>query len=385
MSTCNICRSSLKAPVYRSDGATSITSLCDIYQGKTEVFLCDRCGHLQTTEVTGLDAYYDTTYKILTDSEEEDQLYEIRESKKIYRVEHQMQTLISKVSLPEGARVLDYGCAKSSMLRRLIQTRPDITPHLFDVSEMYVPFWEKFAQPEHWATYEPNKKWTGLFDVVTSFFSLEHVGDPHSMLTKIRSFLKPEGLCYIIVPNVFTNIADYVVVDHVNHFTETSIRYLLSKVGFDPLEIDGEIHRGAFVIVARKADISEERCPDWEHQVTDVQERMREVGAFWQDLSHKVKTFEQAYADRSNVAIYGSGFYGSFILSCLSAPKKVTSFIDQSSFRKGKVLFEKPILGPEKLDPDIDVVYVGLNPKIAQVNIDRVEAWNGRKIHYFFL
>ncbi len=385
MANCNVCCSSLDGPVFRSEGTSSITSLSEIYPGKTEVFFCERCGHLQTTEVGDLDDYYDKSYKLFTDSEEEDQLYEVRDGEKYYRVEHQVQTLLSKVSLPQAASVLDYGCGKSGTLRNLSRSRSGVTPYLFDVSDVYVPFWEKFAAPEHWATYELPKEWTELFDLATSFFTLEHVANPRDALMKVRSLLKPDGVYYFIVPNVFTNIADFVVVDHVNHFTDTSLSWILRRAGFEVLEVDGDVHRGAFVVVAKKAPPTDEPGDNWDSRVAEVRQKMEEVRGFWQGASRRVQQFEKQHAAGAKVAIYGSGFYGGFLLTCLSERERVDCFIDQSQFRQGKELFGVPIRSPDSLDAEIDVIYVGLNPQIARASIEGVEAWRDRNHEYFYL
>ena len=82
---CNVCTSGLNEPVYRSPSAVSITSLCDVLPRPTEVFFCRACGHLQTPELPDLAAYYDEQYKILVESEEEDQLYDIGPHGKVFR------------------------------------------------------------------------------------------------------------------------------------------------------------------------------------------------------------------------------------------------------------------------------------------------------------
>ena len=119
MLPCAICREPIPKPLYRSASDVSVTSLCEILPVGTEVWYCDACTHLQTRELGELEEYYDSAYQILIDSEEEDQLYALVDGKKVFRTAHQVATLLAKVSLPEKARVLDYGCAKSATLRAL--------------------------------------------------------------------------------------------------------------------------------------------------------------------------------------------------------------------------------------------------------------------------
>src|SRR5690348_11552768 len=92
MAICNICGEQLPQPVYVGPPSLSITSLCEIRPGRTEVFFCNRCGHLQTTPLSEIDAYYESQYRILLDSDDEDQLYKIKDGKKIFRIDHQVRT-----------------------------------------------------------------------------------------------------------------------------------------------------------------------------------------------------------------------------------------------------------------------------------------------------
>ncbi|MFY0104120.1 methyltransferase domain-containing protein, partial [Acinetobacter baumannii] len=92
------------------------------------------------------------------------------------------------------------------------------------------------------ATYTIPPAWQVSFDVVSSFFSLEHIPDLTTALRTIRSLLREGGRLYAIVPNTFTKTADFLVADHVNHFTRTSLQALLATHGFDLLDLDERSH-----------------------------------------------------------------------------------------------------------------------------------------------
>ncbi len=388
MTNCNVCSQAIKQPIYVSKGDISITSLNQIFLQKTEVFFCENCGHLQTNEIGNLEDYYDQNYKIFISDDDEDLLYKIVDGRKVFRLEHQSAVFLEKIKIPQNAVILDYGCAKSAAFKKLLEVRPDITPHLFDVSEAYIPFWEKFVDPNNWATYSPKAEWVEKFDVVSSFFSLEHVANPHQMVSTIKSLLKPGGQFFCIVPNVFSNTADFIVLDHVNHFSESSFRFLLEVIGFDNVTIDSDAHDGAIVAVGIKplGDQDSQKAPQLDrHEVSSTYDKVSELARYWSAISDSVRDFETHHAENSRVAIYGSGFYGTFIATCLRSLDKVECFVDQSQFRQGKTLFDKPIVAPENLDPSINTIYVGLNPRIARNAIDQIENWRSYKHEYFYL
>ena len=388
--TCRVCEQPLSEPIYRSATEISLTSLCEIRRERTIVHFCPHCGHLQTAALADLGEYYDQNYKILLDSEDEDQLYGIVDGRRIFRTEHQVATLLAKVPLAPGARVLDYGCAKASTLRRLAETRPDIEPHVLDVSEMYLPYWRRFVRPENCACYEPKPEWAGRFDLITSFFALEHVAEPRALVATVARLLQPGGHFYCIVPNVYANAADLVVADHINHFSAPSLRRLLHDAGLEVTSLDEHSHTSAWVLVARKQNPAAAAgrpavaSPFADAALPALHAQAREMAAYWRDFADQVRAFEREQAGAAKVAIYGSGFYGTFIATCLRQPEKVVCFLDRNPHRQRQRLLDKPILAPEQLPADIAVVYVGLNPRLARAGIAEVAAWHGKPHHYFF-
>jgi SAM-dependent methyltransferase len=81
----------------------------------------------------------------------------------------------------------------------------------------------------------------GSFDVITCFDVLEHVYSPREFLTKVLEWLKPGGIFYAMMPNIDswearlfgTHWFGLELPRHLNHFSPTSLRYLMSELGFE--------------------------------------------------------------------------------------------------------------------------------------------------------
>lgn len=380
---CNVCSTEMGRPVYES--AVSLTSLCDIFPEPTRVRICANCGHLQTDELADAASFYDADYTILTDSDEEDQIYEVREGDTVYRTEHQLNVFVDKVSVEPGTKILDFGCAKSSMMRSLLASRPGIEPYLYDVSDRYLPFWEKFLEPSRWAIYDLPSDWDGKFDVVTSFFSLEHITQPSDVVAQISRLLKPGGIFYGIVPNVITNSADFIVIDHVNHFTRSSLNCLLTSCGLHVQDIDDSSHRGAFVFVAgRSADGARKAWRPDNAEVDACTQQTGELAEFWDNAGGRVRDFETGLEADDQVSVYGAGFYGAFIRSCLRHPDRIRCVVDQNPYLQGGDLGGAPIVTPDDLPQDVNAMLVGLNPGHARDVIAAVRAFAGRDLTFFY-
>jgi SAM-dependent methyltransferase len=357
---CNVCQGTLGAPLHESASARSLTSLCELRPVRTRVWLCRECAHLRSEELEDVEQYYASEYRILLDHDDEDQIYDTRDDRIVYRTEHQVDTLLARLPLAQGARLLDYGCAKASTPQRLLDLRPDLQVHLFDVSHMYERYWDRFVPGPRRAVHATPADWNGSFDVVTSFFSLEHIVQPARTAAHIASLLKPDGVFYGIVPDTFGNVADFVVVDHVNHFTAPSLHRLLADAGFRDIAIDAAAHRGALVVRARRSG-SSSPAP----AVAPVLAQATGLARYWEGAGHAIRAAEDA-AGAAPAAIYGSGFYGAFIASTLEQPARACCVLDRNPYRQGKQLFGLPIVAPEECPPQVQTLYVGLNPSIAR-------------------
>jgi 2-polyprenyl-3-methyl-5-hydroxy-6-metoxy-1,4-benzoquinol methylase len=381
MINCNVCNHELTDKVYESPATKSLTSICKSSNNPTEVYFCHNCNHVQTKEFDNELAYYDTSYNILTNTEEEDQIYSVDGDKTIFRTDHQLKTLLSKVDMADGINILDYGCGKSSTTANLMRSKKNLQIYLFDVSENYVPFWEKFLTKSNWATYKTPNDWLGKFDLITSFFSLEHISSLREVIKNIKSLLKEEGVFYGIVPNFLTNNADLIVVDHPNHFTKKSLNHLFTLAGFSHVDIDEHSHRGAFVIKAsNQVQITNNVKPI----INNIYEDVLKISNFWSGLSERIADFESKH-NFNDVAIYGAGFYGAFIYTNIKNKKLIKNFLDQNPHLQNTLLFERQVISPSRLPDKIETVYVGLNPLNAKNIIAGIPKLNARPINFFYL
>lgn len=369
---CNICNTFMGEPIYESRSDQALTSLCELRQGSVRVWSCPGCAHLRGEALLDTGAYYESEYRISMAQDDEDQIYEVHGDRVVYRTDHQVATLLGKLDLPPAARLLDYGCAKASTPKRLLASRGDLKVCLFDVSEMYMAYWLRFVDPDRCAVHHAPPAWDGYFDVVTSFFALEHIPEPQRALQDIAKLLRDDGVFYGVVPDTFGNVADFVVIDHVNHFTVSSLYTLLRTANFGDIEIDAEAHRGALVFSARRRGGVIEASVD----IGATLGRALQLAGYWENLGEHIQKMERSHVGLT-AAIYGSGFYGAYIMSTLKCPEKVVCFLDASPYQQGNELFDRPILAPDQLPDVVRVLYVGLNPSIARkviAQLDRLKA-----------
>ena len=382
---CNVCGTAAGVPLYCNDGGVSITSLAKPFAGRTVVFACRSCAHLQTPPLEDIGAYYDTEYNVRAESEDADDLYALRDGKPVYRTEHQAAEALAKLQPARGARMLDYGCGKARTLRHIASARPDLRPAVFDVSDAYRRFWDEFVPREDQAAYEVPASWEARFDVVLTFYAMEHVANPRSFLRAIRRLLVPGGRIHLVIPNVRRNPGDLIVVDHVNHFMPTSLRLIFALEGFDDVRIDEESNTAAYVVNGRRAaappDAGAVNDPS---AVAGALEEARTMAGFWSSARGRIAEFERTVRGRK-AAIYGSGFYGAFIASALEDLSAIAYFLDRNPHQQTKRIFDRAVLAPDAIEDDVKVVYAGLNPANARQIVAGVSALRRRAREVFFL
>jgi len=334
-----------------------------------------------------IDEYYENNYKLLTNSEEEDQIYKVVGDEKIFRYDYQAETVLRKLDIPENAHILDYGCAKGSTLKKLAQKKNDIVPYLFDVTDAYRTFWDSFCPDENTSVSRLPEEWHGRMDIVTSFFSFEHTPDLNSIFPGLLQLLKDNGLLYFIVPDVIQNKADFIVVDHVNHFTDCSLMILLEKHGFRIQEIDKDSHAGAMIVIAQKCKTVEAGSryyPDDSSREL-ILRQVKDMASYWKNIGNRIRDFEKTLGNTYNAVIYGAGFYGTYIMACLKNKDNVKYFIDRDPYRQNHRFFNRNVLDPDDLPVEIDAVFVGLNPAIAVQNIEIIDSWKNKNLNMFYL
>lgn len=365
---CRICDSALGEPVYTA-GAPSITSIATTLDVGASVYVCETCGHAQSPDLPDLATYYDTDYKITLASEDYDHLYDTIDGVQVFRAEHQSRLVRETCAPRQGARILDYGAAKAATLRRLLGEVPGAEGYVFDVSRDYQDSWSDWIPSERQAAYELPTHWAGTFDLVTSHFVLEHVADPLRMLRDLARMLKPDGKIFLLVPDAIANPGDLVVVDHVNHFTVSSLNRALAGAGLKLDRLERGAYRGAYLAVASRAH-GQAAALDRALLARELAE-LFEIAALWRDVRGIVDAEAAALASRK-LAIYGAGFYGTFIAAALESRIRPACFLDRNPHAQKAPHLGLAVLDPAALPADVDTVFAGLNPRIAR---DVLERW----------
>lgn len=368
MNKCNVCGSVTRAVMVSA--GRSVTSLGRIMDGRFSTRVCDQCSHAQKDTSIDLAAYYRTEYKTLSSSADEDDLYGIRDGRPVYRNAHMAETLIETVGEVSGD-VLDFGCGKSLVMSHVVARAPDARVHLFDVSRDYVSFWDTFVPRDRQACFEMPADWADKFPLVTSFFALEHVPDPVAQLRAMRRVLAPDGRLYVIVPDMYSvNVADMVVIDHVQHYSDASMAAAMAQAG---LQLDAAHHdRHAQAVIYEGSPVADGAVQPPRPAsgvVAATVSQCEEIAAHWEAFRRSVRAFEEAVtrAGIARIVILGAGIVGTQAFLHLREPDSVMAFADSNPHKQAKGWQGLPVIPPAQIPRD------GSTAVIAGFNADQAE------------
>jgi 2-polyprenyl-3-methyl-5-hydroxy-6-metoxy-1,4-benzoquinol methylase len=159
-----------------------------------------------------------------------------------YRLRYGPDQLTSEPVKP-GLRLLDVGCGAGIYLEAMqargweawgVEPSPDQAEAVR--RRLKLPLERVFAGRAENATFPP-----GSFDLVTMFHVLEHLHEPVTVLTMVRSWLREGGTLRLRVPNLDSYESRLFgrlwfgleIPRHLTHFEPQTIRRVLEAAGFE--------------------------------------------------------------------------------------------------------------------------------------------------------
>jgi 2-polyprenyl-3-methyl-5-hydroxy-6-metoxy-1,4-benzoquinol methylase len=131
--------------------------------------------------------------------------------------------------------VLDVGCSSGAFLHELNRRFPDAYDVVgTDASGAPLDYAESRGVPVVRGDFLQQDFGGRKFEAITFWAVIEHLLEPKAFLEKARSLLKPDGRCFVLVPNM-SSLATrllgaryrYLYPQHLNYFTRSTLRRLV--------------------------------------------------------------------------------------------------------------------------------------------------------------
>jgi SAM-dependent methyltransferase len=139
--------------------------------------------------------------------------------------------------------VLDVGCSSGAFLHQLRQRFPGSYDILgTDVSGAPLDYAESRGIPVFRGNFLDQDLNGRTFEAITLWAVLEHLAEPKRFIERAASLLKPDGLCFVLVPNMHSLAVRligaryrYIYPQHLNYFTRATLSKLVAN-WFLPVE-----------------------------------------------------------------------------------------------------------------------------------------------------
>ena len=344
----------------------SVTSESKLIPAGSALHLCTTCGHVQTTIDADLGRYYAEHYDATLTDEGHDEIVSTTDGRIVFRTDLDFELMKRHLGrvLERDPSIFEYGCGHGRILSRLYKAGYHrLAAH--DLSELYRASISPFVAPE--SIFIGKRPTDETFDLVISFFVIEHDTDPVGSLLYLRDRLAPAGLLYLMLPSYITNSADLACADHVNHFSPRTLAELICAYGLRIVALDETSAIGAVVVIAEAAGTAVER-EAVELRNPELVAYSRASSAEFLDYTTRLEALAKRLRGR-RVALYGAGFYGVLVQAQLeNADVQVVDVFDANPRKQGTFRLGVSVQSPDALATgkwsDVDLIMC-INPKIA--------------------
>ncbi|MGB6943702.1 MAG: class I SAM-dependent methyltransferase [Bryobacteraceae bacterium] len=356
---CKICTSAslIEIPEYRS--LPRVTSDCVAFRSGGRLLVCPACG---ATQSPSDEQWFEEIREIYSDyhayhqaSGVEQHVIDPLSGELRRRSEVLVDGLLGLPGVPRSGKVLDVGCGTGATLRSFSE-RGGWRLYGQEMDRKNIHFLTALAGFESLYTDSPAGL-PGQFDLITMVHALEHFPEPAETLRGLRSKIAPGGRIFVEVPNAEANTFDYVIADHMMHFTRETLAAVATRAGF-------AIDCLSTVWVTKELSLTARPGPaegrDYHpNAALGAVDRVR-AQVDW--LRRFVDASRQASATSAAFGLFGTSIAATWLAGVLG--DVVSFFVEEDPNRVGRLYLGSPVISPQEVKPG-SVVYLALTPPIA--------------------
>jgi len=356
------------------------------YIWPTTQVICKKCGMVFTNPQpvnSVLEMYYSTTYNYYG---------EISPTPRIQQFNFMKKHIPSKFK-----RVLEVGAFNGYFLNILRDNGYEvhgIEPSRIGVEQAKNKFGinieNRFFDEEYVESFVNKKK--KQFDIVCFFHVLEHIKRPLEFLKLVKKVSREDGYIFLEVPDaerpLVNNVADFFSIEHINHFTEMSLKNLANLLGLNIIAFDKPKEISVIRVIYRKID-NKTSNTKIENNFSNMKKIMKE---YKEDKNLFIEKIKDRLHNYDKIVVYGAGMHTSqLVTQGLLDLNKVEYIIDSNEAKWGKDFLGFKISPPDILNKiNLPVLissydsqnkiseYLSLKfPNIHQIKLyDKVKSYN---------
>ena len=361
---CRLCGSSELEEIVEFRVLARVTSDCVPFRGGGRLLSCHFCGLCQSPAdeqwFEEIGEIYDNYHAYHQAGGEEQPVLDPATGSLRQRSEVLLDHFTALPHAPRSGKALDVGCGTGGTLRTLSR-RGGWRLYGLEMDTKNLPFLAPIEGFENLYTGSVADL-PGRFDLVTMIHALEHFPEPLATMRDLWTKIAPSGRLLVEVPNAEQNPFDYLIADHMTHFTRTSLSALAAQAGF-------AIDCLSDAWVTKELSLTARPDSKVSPVIRDgaALQAAARVRAQIDWLQRFVETAQNAARKSSSFGLFGTSIAATWLCGLLG--DAVSFFVEEDPNRVGRPYLGRAVLSPEQIATE-SVVFLALVPQIA----DRVAA-----------
>jgi SAM-dependent methyltransferase len=236
-------------------------------------------------------------------------------------------------------KILDFGCGNGELLKSFYKESKELILYGADIDiRSAFPFGENFSNIGYFQTNQIPKNLK--FNVITFVHVLEHVEKIGSILEILDNHLESQGHFVVQLPDIENNEFDFIVADHIHHFTRRSLINFFTKWGYSLIHENDKSNKECTLIFKKEGNYHQESL----NVINKIEKKVNEI---------KNERYMQKFY------IFGTSILGSWIHSLLMQSESLENlqgFIDEDVNRIGNSYKNKLIFDPSEVENESMII-----------------------------
>ena len=208
----------------------------------------------------------------------------------------------------------------------------------------------------------------GVYDLISLNHTLEHLVDPIFSLKILSKNIKKNGFLFIQVPDSELNPYDFLIADHVSHFSKKTLENMLIKAGYEIININNDWITKEICCLCRynenKVDLDYNISHNFAMNNINYLINIIYKTKYWSEKSELFGLFGTSIA-----SVWLSIMFG----------EKIIFYVDEDLNRQGRNFFGKKILSPSNVQngsiifmPMIDNILNSIRSRLKNICLGKL-------------
>jgi len=356
---CRVCGIVKLEEISEFQSLPRVTSDCLAFRAGGRLLVCHHCGAAQSPAdeqwFDEIQEIYSNYHAYHQSGGQEQHVLDPANGLLRSRSDVLLDRLVTVPGVPASGAVMDVGCGSGGTLRAFSK-RGTWRLYGLEMDERNLPFLTAITGFERLYTGAPADL-PGQFDLVTMVHALEHFPEPLATMRDLGSKIAPGGRLFVEVPNAEANPFDYLIADHMMHFTPASLSAMAARAGFNIDCLATNWVTKELSLTARPST-GPLPAPDQQAKSEVANDVRTQVG--W--LCRVVVAASEALAESSNFGLFGTSIAATWLCGVLGSA--VSFFVEEDLSRVGRLYMERPVVSPPQVRAG-STVFMALVPQIA--------------------